>query len=142
MFQSITFQCQEGSNVACISVHSGDGLEMRLLPICMIEMFAYICMFRYVKALALSLDVTYAYSTLNSMNTACHDNTPTKHSPFILERLDHNFYFAITLGFDYCSGLYTLSVLLVKCVVINPRRACAGGLRYLSCLSVCLSVTT
>ena len=23
---------------------------------------------------------------------------------------------------------------------INPRRACAGGLRYLSCLSVCLSV--
>ena len=30
--------------------------------------------------------------------------------------------------------------------LINPRRACAGGLRYLSCLfvclSVCLSVTT
>ena len=25
---------------------------------------------------------------------------------------------------------------------INPRRACAGGLRYLSCLFVCLSVTT
>ena len=25
---------------------------------------------------------------------------------------------------------------------INPQRACAGGLRYLSCLSVCVSVTT
>ena len=24
--------------------------------------------------------------------------------------------------------------------LINPRRACAGGLRYLSCVSVCLSV--
>ena len=29
-------------------------------------------------------------------------------------------------------------------LVVNPRRACAGGLRYLSCVcvSVCLSVTT
>ena len=25
-------------------------------------------------------------------------------------------------------------------LLINPRRACAGGLRYLSCVSVCLSV--
>ena len=24
--------------------------------------------------------------------------------------------------------------------IINPRRACAGGLRYLVCVSVCLSV--
>ena len=26
--------------------------------------------------------------------------------------------------------------------LVNPRRACAGGLRYLSCVSICLSVTT
>ena len=26
--------------------------------------------------------------------------------------------------------------------IINPRRACAGGLRYLSCVSVCVTVTT
>ena len=26
-------------------------------------------------------------------------------------------------------------------VVVNPRRTCAGGLRYLSCVSVCLSVS-
>ena len=29
---------------------------------------------------------------------------------------------------------------LTSILVINPRRACAGWLRYLSCLSVCLSV--
>ena len=28
---------------------------------------------------------------------------------------------------------------LVECI-INPRRACAGGLRYLSCMCVCLCV--
>ena len=26
-------------------------------------------------------------------------------------------------------------------IVVNPRRACAGGLRYLSCVCVCVSVT-
>ena len=26
--------------------------------------------------------------------------------------------------------------------LINPRRACTGGLRYLSCVCVCLSFTT
>ena len=26
--------------------------------------------------------------------------------------------------------------------MINPQHACAGGLRYLSCVCVCLSVTT
>ena len=28
----------------------------------------------------------------------------------------------------------------VWCQVANPRRACAGGLRYLSCVCVCVSV--
>ena len=44
--------------------------------------------------------------------------------------------------------VYTRPVLwpVLPCIVVNPRRACAGGLRYLSCVSVCrsvgLSVTT
>ena len=44
--------------------------------------------------------------------------------------------------------VYVSLVLLHKCYIllifmlsiINPRRACAEGLRYLSCLCVCLSV--
>ena len=41
-------------------------------------------------------------------------------------------------------GAWSMAFLLrqhVECyVLINPRRACAGELQYLSCVSVCLSV--
>ena len=39
---------------------------------------------------------------------------------------------------------YRQTVMGLECynMLINPRHACAGGLRYLLCVSVCLSVTT
>ena len=43
------------------------------------------------------------------------------------------------LMYVHCTCTYIVHVLMA---IFNPRRACARGLRYLSCLSVCLSVTT
>ena len=42
---------------------------------------------------------------------------------------------------DYTASLHHHSFIFALVPhIINPRRACAGGLRYLSCLFVCLSV--
>ena len=43
---------------------------------------------------------------------------------------------------QYSSPLAEVALELIIHTFINPRRACAGGLLYLLCLSVCLSVTT
>ena len=38
--------------------------------------------------------------------------------------------------------VYACLCAIRHCWLINPRRACAGGLRYLSCVCVCMSVRT